>query len=179
MFVDVEINVNVAATVAVPSDAVLDSGLEKTVFVDLGNGVFEPRPVETGWRLGDRVQITRGLEPGDHIVVSGNFLIDSESRLQRAAMPTPAAGLKRAAAEKATSEKDPVCGMDVAPNPLGAIKAWHAGKAYIFCSERCKKGFEANPGKVRLEKDGCSGRPPSAGAGIMCGTIRFPRTIGS
>ena len=52
MFVDVEFPVNLPATVTVPVDAVLDSGLKKTVFVDRGNGYFEPRKVETGWRFG-------------------------------------------------------------------------------------------------------------------------------
>ena len=40
----------------VPADAISDSGLRKTVFVDLGNGYFEPRLVETGWRIADLVQ---------------------------------------------------------------------------------------------------------------------------
>jgi RND family efflux transporter MFP subunit len=84
-FVDVEIQVNIPAAVTVPADAVIDSGLRKTVYVDRGQGAFEPRQVQTGWRLGDRVQITKGLEPGEHIVVSGNFLIDSESRMRLAA----------------------------------------------------------------------------------------------
>jgi Cu(I)/Ag(I) efflux system membrane fusion protein len=63
-------------------DAILESGLRKTVFVDRGNGHFEPRPVETGWRVGDRVEIVQGLAPGDRIAVSGTFLIDSESRMR-------------------------------------------------------------------------------------------------
>jgi Cu(I)/Ag(I) efflux system membrane fusion protein len=59
----------------------MDSGLKKTVFVDKGEGRFERRTVQTGWRLGDRVQIVNGLEAGERIVVSGNFLVDSESRM--------------------------------------------------------------------------------------------------
>ncbi len=93
MFVDVEFSVTLPPALAVPADAVLDSGLRKIVFVDRGNGFFEPREVETGWRLGDRVEITKGLTEGDQIVVSGNFLIDSESRMKKAAAgmsPAPA-----------------------------------------------------------------------------------------
>jgi len=82
MFVDVDVQVNMPAAVVAPADAVIDSGLRKTVFVERGGGVFEPRLVETGWRLGDRVEITKGLEPGERIAVSGNFLIDSESRMK-------------------------------------------------------------------------------------------------
>src|SRR5471030_1969096 len=66
-------------------DAVLDSGLKKTVFVDCGDGYFEPRQVETGWRFDDRVQIVRGLEAGERIVTSANFFLDSETRMQQAA----------------------------------------------------------------------------------------------
>ena len=59
MFVDVEFPVKLPATISVPVDAVLDSGLKKTVFVERGDGYFEPRKVETGWRLGDRVEILK------------------------------------------------------------------------------------------------------------------------
>ena len=87
--------------ITVPADAVFDSGLRKTVFVDRGNGNFEARRVETGWRLGDRVEIVRGLMEGERIVVSANFLLDSESRM------------KAAAAGILDPETDPVCGMEV------------------------------------------------------------------
>ncbi len=85
MYVDVEFDVSAPAGITVPADAVLDSGRRKTVFVDLGNGHFEPRLVETGWRLGDQVEIVKGLMPGEKIVVSGNFLLDSESRMRTTA----------------------------------------------------------------------------------------------
>jgi Cu(I)/Ag(I) efflux system membrane fusion protein len=59
----------------------VNSGLRKTVFVDCGNGYFEPRLVETGWRFGDDVEVTNGLTPGERIVISGTFFVDSESRM--------------------------------------------------------------------------------------------------
>ena len=62
MFVDVEFPVDLPATLVVPADAIVDSGLRKTVFVDRGNGSFEPRLVETGWRVGDDVEVTKGLD---------------------------------------------------------------------------------------------------------------------
>ena len=52
MFVDVEIPVRMPPAVTVPVEAVIDAGTRKTVFVDRGEGRFEPRPVETGWRWG-------------------------------------------------------------------------------------------------------------------------------
>jgi len=82
MFVDVEFPVDLPATLVVPAEAIVDSGLRKTVFVDCGNGHFEPRLVKTGWRVGEDVQVTKGLEPGERIVVSGTFFIDSESRMK-------------------------------------------------------------------------------------------------
>jgi membrane fusion protein, copper/silver efflux system len=84
MFVDVSLPVEFPTALTVPAEAILDSGLKKTVFVDRGNGFFEPRQVETGARLGGRVEITKGLAPGERIVVSGNFLIDSESKMKMA-----------------------------------------------------------------------------------------------
>ena len=87
MFVDVEFPVNLPPTLVVPADAIVDSGLRKTVFVDRGNGYFEPRLVETGWRIGDDVQVTKGLAAGERIVISGTFLIDSESRMKAGAKP--------------------------------------------------------------------------------------------
>jgi multidrug efflux pump subunit AcrA (membrane-fusion protein)/YHS domain-containing protein len=141
MFVNVELNVDTPSAVTVPAEALIDSGLRKTVYVEQGNGVFEPRLVETGWRLADRVQITSGLEPGERIVVSGNFLIDSESRMKLTYGNTPAAAAKPGTA------KDLVCGMDVDPGSPNTLSSKLGGKTYYFCAESCKKGFEANPGK--------------------------------
>jgi hypothetical protein len=85
MFVDVEFPIDLPSTLAVPADAIVDSGLHKTVFVDRGNGNFEPRQVETGSRIGDDIQVTKGLVPGERIVISGTFLVDSESRMKAGA----------------------------------------------------------------------------------------------
>lgn len=85
MFVDVDFSVARSARMTVPAEAVLDTGLKKTVFVDRGNGYIEPRQVETGERIGDRIEITKGLTASERIVISGNFLIDSESQLKSSA----------------------------------------------------------------------------------------------
>ena len=84
MFVDVEFQSVPQRKLTVPSEAVLDAGERKTVFVDHGNGNLEPRQVDIGERLGDRVEILKGLKAGERIVTSGNFLIDSESQLKNA-----------------------------------------------------------------------------------------------
>jgi Cu(I)/Ag(I) efflux system membrane fusion protein len=85
MFVDVNFRIPLPRQITVPADAVLDSGLRKTVFVDRGNGYLEPREVHTGEHLGDRIEILDGLKATERIVVSGTFLIDSESQLKSAA----------------------------------------------------------------------------------------------
>jgi membrane fusion protein, copper/silver efflux system len=90
MFVDVELPVVRPPALVVPAEAVFDSGLSRTVFVEREVGVFEPRPVETGWRSDDGVEIVSGLRPGERIAVSGNFLIGSESRLKEAVAGVPA-----------------------------------------------------------------------------------------
>ena len=87
MFVDVEFQINLPPTLVVPADAIVDSGLRKTVFVDRGNGYFEPRLVETGWRIGDEIQVKKGLRNGESIVISGTFLVDSESRMKAGVKP--------------------------------------------------------------------------------------------
>jgi membrane fusion protein, copper/silver efflux system len=81
MFVDLEFPLTLPKTTTVPAEALIDTGEKKIVFVHHGQNVFEPRAVETGWHFGDRVQIVHGLNPGESIVVSGNFLVDSESRM--------------------------------------------------------------------------------------------------
>jgi membrane fusion protein, copper/silver efflux system len=74
-----------AETLVVPQEAVIDSGVRKIVFVSQGNGRFEPREITSGVE-GDNyeVQVLEGLKAGEKIVVSGQFMLDSESRLQEA-----------------------------------------------------------------------------------------------
>jgi multidrug efflux pump subunit AcrA (membrane-fusion protein) len=84
MFADVELKIDYGTQIVVPQSAVLDSGERETVFVALRGGYFEPRAVKTGVKLDEKVAILSGLKPGETIVTSGNFLIDSESRLTSA-----------------------------------------------------------------------------------------------
>jgi Cu(I)/Ag(I) efflux system membrane fusion protein len=91
MVVDVELPIRLPPAVTVPLDAVVDSGARARVYVEHGEGIFEPRDVETGWRFGERVEILRGVRPGERVVVEATFLVDSESRLKvPASGPAPA-----------------------------------------------------------------------------------------
>jgi RND family efflux transporter MFP subunit len=87
MFVNVQFVLTGAPKLTVPAGAVMDSGTKQTVYVDRGNGYLEPRAVQIGARLGDRIEIVAGLKPAERIVTSGTFLIDSESRMQVTAAP--------------------------------------------------------------------------------------------
>ncbi len=140
MFVDVELPVTLPPALTISADAVIDSGLNTSVFVDRGNGLFEPRRVEVAWRFGDRAGIARGIEPGERIVVSGNFLIDSESRMRLAGARTAE---QRKPGEQA-AYIDPVCGMQVGAT---ALKIESHGIAHHFCSNRCKQAFERDPAR--------------------------------
>jgi len=84
MFAEAQLNISYGTQVFVPQEALLDAGTEQIVFVALGDGYFEPRKVQLGARLDGRIIILFGLKPGERIVTSGNFLIDSESRLKSA-----------------------------------------------------------------------------------------------
>jgi membrane fusion protein, copper/silver efflux system len=82
LYVNAEFPVGGAARLTVPVDAVLDSGTRRVVYMDLGQGHFAPRAVETGERTGDRVEILSGLKAGERIVTGGAFLLDSESQMR-------------------------------------------------------------------------------------------------
>lgn len=70
---------------AIPRSAIIDSGTRQVVYVATGDNKFEPRVIAVG-ATGDSdlVEVTSGLDPGDHIVVSGQFMLDSETRLAEA-----------------------------------------------------------------------------------------------
>jgi len=138
MFVDVEIPITMPPSLHVPADAVIDSGSQKIVYVEIENSFFEPRIVETGWRLGRQIEITKGLMPEEKVIISGNFLIDSESR-----MKTAAGGVIP------TMSKDPVCGMFVNEEyaKLTGKTATYGDKTYYFCMDKCRDDFEKDPEK--------------------------------
>jgi Cu(I)/Ag(I) efflux system membrane fusion protein len=82
MLIDVQLPVHLREAVTVPLDALIDSGEHKRVYVARDGETFEPREVSTGWISGDRVEILNGVKPGERVVASATFLIDSETRLK-------------------------------------------------------------------------------------------------
>jgi Cu(I)/Ag(I) efflux system membrane fusion protein len=82
MYGEVELHGSVRRMLMAPQTAVMNSGERQVVYIDRGNGYFEPRPVTIGEQMDGRVEILSGLAAGERIVTAGNFLIDSESRMQ-------------------------------------------------------------------------------------------------
>ncbi len=86
MFASVELKSRLAAEATLaPRSAVIDTGKRKVAFASLGEGKFEPRTVETGLTTDDaKIQILSGLKPGELVVTSGQFLLDSEANMREA-----------------------------------------------------------------------------------------------
>jgi RND family efflux transporter MFP subunit len=84
MYAHVELESDLGERLTVPESAVLSSGTRDIVFVAKGDGYFEPREVRVGLRLPGAVEVLEGLSEGESVVASGNFLIDSESKLKAA-----------------------------------------------------------------------------------------------
>ncbi len=82
MLADITIPVKLGNALLVPREAVMDTGLRKIVFVCKTRNLFEPREIQTGLETDDGFEVKSGLNKGERIVVSGNFLLDSESRVQ-------------------------------------------------------------------------------------------------
>jgi Cu(I)/Ag(I) efflux system membrane fusion protein len=135
---DVAFAIEMRATLAVPADAIVETGLRKTLFVDRGNGFFEPREVEAGWRTGDQVDVVKGLLAGERIVIAGTFLIDSESRMKAAAQGV-----------FGTAAKDPTCGMEMDQKRAMAAgrTSEYKGATSYFCSDGCMHDFDKEPAK--------------------------------
>ncbi len=84
MYANVELRRDLGERLVVPEEAILYAGARRFVFLDLGRGRLKPQRVEIGQRSDNLVEITDGLQEGDLIVTSGNFLIAAESRLKQA-----------------------------------------------------------------------------------------------
>ena len=82
MYIDALVEAEIGKVLAVPTEAVFDTGNRQVVFVDKGEGVLEPRDVKVGGKAENFYEVQSGLKEGEKVVTSGNFLIDSESRLK-------------------------------------------------------------------------------------------------
>jgi membrane fusion protein, copper/silver efflux system len=144
--------------------------MQKIVYLETSDAVFEPRAVELGTSFGGRVTVKHGLAEGDRVVTAGNFLIDSESRMKPAVLrtvnekrdgekPTPAP------VQNAAMTRDPVCGMSLDQEKAiaGGLTESYRGETFVFCSDKCHKQFLQDPAKyagdkLRSAADSGSGR---------------------
>lgn len=84
MYANVELTIPLGRRLAIPRDAVLETGERQMVFIHHGGGKLEWRDAKLGVQAGEWVEVLEGVKKGDHIVTSANFLIDSESQLKSA-----------------------------------------------------------------------------------------------
>jgi membrane fusion protein, copper/silver efflux system len=107
MYADVELQSDLGRRLTVPTGAILSTGKRDLVFVALGDGYFQPREVRLGLRLPEEVEVLEGVKEGEKVVTSGNFLIDSESKLKAALADIGDAGAGPEAGRKAPPAKEP------------------------------------------------------------------------
>jgi len=87
MYATVRIEHSLGDVLALPDEAVIDTGVRRVVFVEVADGRFQPREVSLGRKGGDAWEVLGGLAAGDRVAVSAQFLLDSESRLRGVAAP--------------------------------------------------------------------------------------------
>ena len=116
MFVNVRLQAPLGKQLFVPASAVLQGGTRQVVFLSRGQGTFDPREVQLGTHTDDGFVVLKGLQAGDVVATSANFLIDSESQLQAAAgsyaPPQPGAG-----SEMSTSAQQISAELKTDPSP--------------------------------------------------------------
>jgi Cu(I)/Ag(I) efflux system membrane fusion protein len=125
-----------AQALAVPDSAVLDSGTRRIVLVQRGEGLFEPRPVKLGRYADGYVEVLEGLEAGENVVVTANFLIDSESNLKAALGTFGALGAQGGAGAKPDDPR--------AAQPAAASSPVHKGEGTV-------RAIDLQTGTVKLE----------------------------
>jgi membrane fusion protein, copper/silver efflux system len=82
MFTNAVIKIDLGKKLTIPEDAVIDTGARQIVYVNKGEGYFEPREVILGLKVDGMVEVTKGLKAGEKVASSANFLIDSEAKLK-------------------------------------------------------------------------------------------------
>lgn len=81
MYANIVFTVQLGDGLLIPEDAVIDTGVRKVAFRALPGGHFQPVEIETGFKVGDMIQVLAGLEEGEEVVAGATFLVDSESKL--------------------------------------------------------------------------------------------------
>jgi RND family efflux transporter MFP subunit len=116
MYARVTMGAKMGERTVIPASGILRTGIHNVAFIDRGDGYLIPKYVELGPRVGDYLVVLKGLSPGQRIVASANFLIDSESQLQAAtaSFVPPAEG---PSASAASPEPQPSATLEVLTIP--------------------------------------------------------------
>jgi membrane fusion protein, copper/silver efflux system len=122
MYGTVQIQMNRGSKLVVPEEAVLDSGTRQVVYVVRGEGMFEPRQVTLGPKVGGYYEIVEGLALHERIATSGTFLLDSESKLMASSNMMGTLGMGGIKMEQAQMRKMDM-GMDKAMTGTGMAPA--------------------------------------------------------
>jgi RND family efflux transporter MFP subunit len=116
-YVTVVLGQGAGRRLAVPKEAVIDTGARRYAIVALADGYFEPRSIDVGAPAGDYYPVIAGLRAGERVVTSAQFLIDSESNLQAAmgamTAPPPADAVAAPADRSATSAPPDASRLDI------------------------------------------------------------------
>ncbi|MEC9291370.1 MAG: efflux RND transporter periplasmic adaptor subunit [Pseudomonadota bacterium] len=128
-YADVQFETNIDKRLSIPSEAILKSSEGDFVVVALGGGKFQPQAVQTGIHNKGRTEVLSGLEEGEDVVVSSQFMIDSESSL-------------RESFRKLESAQTPLALIDITQDQLSMID--HLVDAALYLHDAQANGFEAD-----------------------------------
>jgi nitrogen fixation protein FixH len=150
MYGTVQIQVNRGRKLVVPEEAVLDSGTRQVVYVVRGEGMFEPRQVTLGPKVGAYYEVVEGLAQDERVATSGTFLLDSESKLMTSSNMMGALGMGGIKMEQAQMGKMDM-GMDKTMTGSGMATAQNAAAGTINKKAgELTLGFSTNPSPTRM-----------------------------
>jgi Cu(I)/Ag(I) efflux system membrane fusion protein len=148
MYVTMDFTSRAKETLVVPGEAVIRTGVRDVVILAPGDGQFRPVEVEVGMETNDGSEIRKGLKAGDRVVVSGQFLIDSEASLRTAldrlqaappAAATPAGGAKHSGRGKVTGVDAANGRVELEHEPMPSMK-WPAMKMGFAVVDKSQLG---------------------------------------
>ena len=147
MFAHVALDLPMGEQTVIPDTAVLRTGTHNVAFIDRGSGYLTPVEIQLGPHVGDEFIVLKGLEPGQQIVSSANFLIDSESQLQAAAgafVPPPPGVDANSGRPSAQPQPEASIEFSSDPSPLAR------GQDKAFVTLRDSKGAPISGAQVTL-----------------------------
>ncbi len=166
----VRLRLDLGTTLTVPESAVLQSGLRQLVFVDQGQGMFAPREVKLGVKADSRFVVLDGLTAGERVVTSGNFLLDSESKLQSATSMMGMMGAIGMGDWKMESARPMEMGAQTAQAKPVEKKGWSLAVTVSTAPDTAKLGENT----LRIQVKDSTGKPVTDAAVSLEYTMDMP-----